>query len=160
MSTYVVLNYVTAPSLSVHIEICPCLSTARSSCRISRVRSLFALQPALDDRCLTPIRCTCACLGFLYSRDDTPTRKRLETLIGKLEHGHAVTYASGLAAIYAGLRFLSPKRILKDKCYHGTKCVGRKRLLGSRSNHRFACAQSNRRPVFRAPWRSQSAADH
>jgi cystathionine gamma-synthase len=47
--------------------------------------------------------------GFLYARDDTPTRKRLEAIIGKIEHGVAVTYGSGLAAIYAALTFLRPK---------------------------------------------------
>lgn len=30
--------------------------------------------------------------GMVYSRDDTPTRQRLETVLGVLEGGHAITY--------------------------------------------------------------------
>ncbi len=61
--------------------------------------------------------------ALVYGRNDTATRRRLETVLGALEGGHAVTYASGLAAVYAALRHLRPKRVAIDRGYHGTHLV-------------------------------------
>jgi cystathionine gamma-synthase len=61
--------------------------------------------------------------GLVYGRNDTATRRRLETVLGVLEGGHAVTYASGLAAAYAALRHLRPKRVAIDRGYHGTHLI-------------------------------------
>lgn len=61
--------------------------------------------------------------GLVYGRDDALTRRRLEAVLGALEGGHAVTYASGLAAVYAALRHLRPRRVAIDRGYHGTHLV-------------------------------------
>jgi cystathionine gamma-synthase len=61
--------------------------------------------------------------ALIYGRNDTATRRRLELVLGQLEGGHAVTYASGLAAVYAALRHLRPKRVAIDRGYHGTHMV-------------------------------------
>jgi len=61
--------------------------------------------------------------GLVYARNDTATRRRLEAVLGALEGGHAVTYASGLAAVYAALRHLRPRRVAIDRGYHGTHDV-------------------------------------
>jgi cystathionine gamma-synthase len=58
--------------------------------------------------------------GFAYSREDQPTRKRLETILGLLEHGIAVTYPSGQAAAAAILAQWKPQRIAIDRGYFGT----------------------------------------
>lgn len=49
--------------------------------------------------------------GLLYSRFDQPTRQRLEAVLGALDGGHAVTYASGLAAATAAISVLTPRRV-------------------------------------------------
>jgi len=56
-----------------------------------------------------------------YSRDIAPSRKRLETLLGAVCGGHAVTYGSGLAAIAGLVQHTKPKAILVDAGYHGTR---------------------------------------
>jgi cystathionine gamma-synthase len=61
--------------------------------------------------------------GLVYSRGDHPTRLRLEAVLGALEGGHAVTYASGLAAFAALLHHLRPKRVAIEGGYHGTHAV-------------------------------------
>ena len=61
--------------------------------------------------------------ALVYGRNDTATRRRLEVVLGALEGGHAVTYASGLAAVYAALRHLRPRRVAIDRGYHGTHLV-------------------------------------
>ncbi len=58
--------------------------------------------------------------GWVYSRNDHPTRRRLETVLGALEGGHAIVYASGLAAFNALLHHLRPKRVAIGRGYHGT----------------------------------------
>lgn len=58
--------------------------------------------------------------ALVYSRNETATRRRLEAVLGALEGGHAVTYASGQAAAYAALRYLRPGRVAIDRGYHGT----------------------------------------
>ena len=59
--------------------------------------------------------------GLVYSRNDQPTRRRLEAVLGALEGGHAVTYASGQAAVTAVLLHLRPRRVaIRPGGYHGT----------------------------------------
>ncbi len=59
--------------------------------------------------------------GFVYARNDQPTRRRLEAVLGALEGGHAVTYASGQAAAMAALLHLRPRRVaIARGGYHGT----------------------------------------
>jgi cystathionine gamma-synthase len=58
--------------------------------------------------------------GFAYSREDQPTRKRLEAIFGQLEHGVAVTYPSGQAAATAVLTHWKPRRVAIDRGYFGT----------------------------------------
>ncbi|KAJ3259944.1 hypothetical protein HK103_001454 [Boothiomyces macroporosus] len=57
----------------------------------------------------------------VYSRMSTDTRDRLETVLGALENGYAVTYSSGLASIFALFEYFQPKTILMNKeGYHGS----------------------------------------
>ena len=60
---------------------------------------------------------------FVYSRDGQPNVVRVEVLLGVLEGGHAVAYASGVSAILAALLHWLPKRIAVDGGYHGTHAV-------------------------------------
>ncbi|KNC99947.1 uncharacterized protein SPPG_05320 [Spizellomyces punctatus DAOM BR117] len=60
----------------------------------------------------------------VYSREGTETRDRLETVLGALEGGHAVTYTTGLAAITAAINHVQPSRIVTSReGYHGTHGV-------------------------------------
>ena len=47
--------------------------------------------------------------SLIYSREEIPTRKRVEKVIGEMEGGHAVCYSSGLAAIQAMINFYRPE---------------------------------------------------
>jgi cystathionine gamma-synthase len=49
--------------------------------------------------------------GLVYSRADQPTRQRLEAVLGALEGGEAVTYASGQAATMAALLHFKPRQV-------------------------------------------------
>ncbi|KAI8608106.1 Cys/Met metabolism PLP-dependent enzyme-domain-containing protein, partial [Chytriomyces sp. MP71] len=61
---------------------------------------------------------------LVYSRMATTTRDRVESVLGALDHGHAVTYASGLAAIHAAFVFFNPSRIFMARAgYHGSHGV-------------------------------------
>jgi len=55
----------------------------------------------------------------IYSRYSQNVTIRVEKVIGALHDGHAITYASGLAAAYAALVHLKPKRIAITEAYHG-----------------------------------------
>lgn len=57
---------------------------------------------------------------MVYSRIDAPGRARAEALVSELEGGHAVLYASGLAALWAAMVFYTPARLVLDAGYHGT----------------------------------------
>jgi len=60
--------------------------------------------------------------GFVYSRSSQPTRSRVEQVLGALEGGIALTYASGLAAETAVLNHVKPKTLIFIGVgYHGTK---------------------------------------
>ena len=57
-----------------------------------------------------------------YSRDDgTPTWEALEQLVGGLESGHSVAFASGMAAIAAVFDqvHVGATVVLPDDCYQG-----------------------------------------
>ncbi|HET8540468.1 MAG TPA: PLP-dependent aspartate aminotransferase family protein [Anaeromyxobacter sp.] len=59
--------------------------------------------------------------GLVYARADHPTRRRLEAVLGALEGGHAVVYASGQAAATAALQHLRPRRVaIARGGYHGS----------------------------------------
>ena len=62
--------------------------------------------------------------GLVYSRAEQPTRRRLEAVLGALEGGEAVVYASGQAATTAALAFLHPRRVaIARGGYHGTQAA-------------------------------------
>ncbi|RUP48118.1 hypothetical protein BC936DRAFT_144941 [Jimgerdemannia flammicorona] len=56
----------------------------------------------------------------IYSRESTNNRDRLEIVLGTLNEGHSVTYASGLAAGFAAVIHLRPNRVAIRGGYHGT----------------------------------------
>jgi cystathionine gamma-synthase len=59
--------------------------------------------------------------ALVYARNDQPTRRRLEAVLGALDGGHAVTFASGQAAATAALLHLRPRRVaIATGGYHGT----------------------------------------
>jgi cystathionine gamma-synthase len=59
--------------------------------------------------------------GLSYARTEQPTRRRLEAVLGALEGGEAVVYASGQAAATAALLHLRPRRVaIARGGYHGT----------------------------------------
>lgn len=59
--------------------------------------------------------------GLVYARNEQPTRRRLEAVLGALEGGSAVVYASGQAAATAALLHLQPRRVaIARGGYHGT----------------------------------------
>eukprot|EP00746_Dinoflagellata_sp_MGD_P083138 gnl/MRDRNA2_/MRDRNA2_33090_c0_seq1.p1 gnl/MRDRNA2_/MRDRNA2_33090_c0~~gnl/MRDRNA2_/MRDRNA2_33090_c0_seq1.p1 ORF type:complete len:447 (-),score=85.93 gnl/MRDRNA2_/MRDRNA2_33090_c0_seq1:101-1267(-) len=66
--------------------------------------------------------------GHVYSRISAPTRSRCEALLGAVEGtdsnpAQAVLYSSGLAACFAVLSRLLPRRIAIAGGYHGTHLV-------------------------------------
>jgi cystathionine gamma-synthase len=80
--------------------------------------------------------------GREYSRDDgTPTWEALEELVGGLESGRAVAFASGMAAIAAVFDQLAAGSIvvLPDDCYQGVAGLA------------AACAEKRRWSVQRLP---------
>ncbi len=70
--------------------------------------------------------------GLVYARNDQPTRRRLEAVLGALEGGRAVVYASGQAAATAALLHLRPPRVaIEPGGYHGTHAaIGALRSFG------------------------------
>ena len=60
---------------------------------------------------------------LIYSRIDNVTRQRVETLLGRLDGGTAVTYASGLSAATALIQAVRPRRIYSEAGYHGVKAA-------------------------------------
>ncbi len=61
--------------------------------------------------------------SIVYGREETVTRRRLEAVLGALEGGHAVTYASGQAAAHAALLHCHPRRVAIEGGYHGTHAL-------------------------------------
>lgn len=66
--------------------------------------------------------------GHIYSRETNPTRARCEQLLGAIMSApgapaHAILYSSGLAAAFAVLSHLRPRRVAITGGYHGTHAV-------------------------------------
>jgi len=59
----------------------------------------------------------------VYSRYTQNVSTRVEKVLSKINQGYALTYASGLAASYAALVYLQPKRIAITGGYHGCHMV-------------------------------------
>lgn len=60
--------------------------------------------------------------GRTYRRDSHETTERLEAVVGDLEGGGAVAYASGMAAAAAAIHHVDPRRMsLPDDVYHGVR---------------------------------------
>ncbi|KAI0082589.1 cystathionine gamma-synthase [Panus rudis PR-1116 ss-1] len=59
----------------------------------------------------------------VYSRYTQDVSTRAEKILSKVNQGYALTYASGLAASYAALVHLNPKRIVIRGGYHGVHVV-------------------------------------
>ena len=79
--------------------------------------------------------------GFDYSRAGNPTRQRYETCLTALEGGtHAFAFASGLAAIDAVIRTLSPgdQVVCGDDVYGGTFRLFERILRNHNIEFRFA----------------------
>lgn len=79
--------------------------------------------------------------GFDYSRAGNPTRQRYETSLAALENGsHAFAFASGMAAIDAIIRTLSPgdQVICSDDVYGGTFRLFDRILRNQNIEFRFA----------------------
>ena len=64
--------------------------------------------------------------GFMYSRDNNPTRQLFESTLAKIEQGVSCTaFASGMAAVNAVFQALRPGDhvLLPDDVYHGARFV-------------------------------------
>jgi cystathionine gamma-synthase len=62
--------------------------------------------------------------GRTYRRESHETTERFEAVIGDLEGGHAVAYASGMAAVAAAIDHVRPVRIcLPADVYHGVRAL-------------------------------------
>lgn len=60
--------------------------------------------------------------GRRYRRSSHETTERFEAVIGSLEGGHAVAYASGMAAAAAAITYIDPRRVaLPEVVYHGVR---------------------------------------
>ena len=57
----------------------------------------------------------------IYSRHTSTTRTRVERVLGDIQGGLAVTYSSGLSALFAIFESVQPKTIVISKGYHGTQ---------------------------------------
>ena len=60
---------------------------------------------------------------LIYSRVDNVTRQRVEALLGRLDGGTAITYASGLASATALIAAVRPRRVYSEAGYHGVKAA-------------------------------------
>ncbi|RAK80279.1 putative transsulfuration enzyme family protein [Aspergillus fijiensis CBS 313.89] len=58
--------------------------------------------------------------NYVYSREFAPNATRFESILTSLIGGHAVSYATGLAALTAALTLLNPRRIAVGQGYHGS----------------------------------------
>ncbi|KAH2176417.1 hypothetical protein KXV74_005838 [Aspergillus fumigatus] len=58
--------------------------------------------------------------NYVYSREFAPNATRFEAILSTLLGSHAVSYATGLAALHAALVLLNPRRISVGEGYHGS----------------------------------------
>lgn len=61
--------------------------------------------------------------AHIYSRHSAPNATRFESILSSLVHGKAVSYSSGLSALYGALTLLNPRRIAIGDGYHGSHGV-------------------------------------
>ncbi|KAI0307345.1 cystathionine gamma-synthase [Multifurca ochricompacta] len=61
--------------------------------------------------------------GHMYSRISQDVRSRVEQVLSKVNGGYAITYGSGLAAVYAALTLLRPRGIAIAGGYFGVHHV-------------------------------------
>jgi cystathionine gamma-synthase len=67
--------------------------------------------------------------GRRYRRSSHETTERFEAVVGALEGGHAVAYASGMAAASAILDHVRPRRVaLPSTVYHGVRHLVERRV--------------------------------
>ncbi|KAJ9113688.1 hypothetical protein QFC22_005997 [Naganishia vaughanmartiniae] len=59
----------------------------------------------------------------VYSRETAPNSTRLEAVLCKILHGKALTYSTGLSAIFAAYTWFKPKRVSIGGGYHGAHAV-------------------------------------
>ncbi|KAI8826713.1 cystathionine beta-lyase [Fimicolochytrium jonesii] len=57
---------------------------------------------------------------FVYSRESAPNLTRLEDELSVLTHGKAITYANGLAALFAVYTYFKPRNVALSPGYHGS----------------------------------------
>ncbi|OCF34906.1 hypothetical protein I317_05155 [Kwoniella heveanensis CBS 569] len=57
--------------------------------------------------------------GHLYSRETAPNTTRAEAILSEVIGGRALTYSSGLAALFAAYTYFNPKRVSNGAGYHG-----------------------------------------
>jgi len=77
---------------------------------------------------------------WIYSRSDTPTRARVEKVLGALEGGYSITYSSGLSAIWAILQHAKPKYHLKNSLCYAFRCTS---CFNRSFQHEFAMSLHN-----------------
>lgn len=65
--------------------------------------------------------------SHVYARDTAPNTTRLEAVLSAVVGGPCLTYSSGLAAFYALVAFLNPRRVAIGAGYHG--CHGVLRMM-------------------------------
>lgn len=70
--------------------------------------------------------------GRRYRRTSHETTERFESVVGALEGGHAVAYASGMAAVAAVVDHVRPARVYLPEVYHGVRMLFESR---ERSGH-------------------------
>ncbi|KAJ5167146.1 Pyridoxal phosphate-dependent transferase major region subdomain 2 [Penicillium canariense] len=58
--------------------------------------------------------------NYVYAREFAPNATRFEAVLSSLLKGHAVSYATGLAALHAALTLLNPRQISVGEGYHGS----------------------------------------
>ncbi|KAJ5676855.1 uncharacterized protein N7477_002488 [Penicillium maclennaniae] len=58
--------------------------------------------------------------NYVYAREFAPNATRFEAILSTLLKGNAVAYATGLAALYAALTLLNPRRVSVGEGYHGS----------------------------------------
>ncbi|KAF9892446.1 hypothetical protein FE257_001554 [Aspergillus nanangensis] len=58
--------------------------------------------------------------NYIYAREFAPNSTRFEAVLSSLLNGHAISYATGLAALQAALVLINPRRISIGDGYHGS----------------------------------------
>ncbi|KAJ9105567.1 hypothetical protein QFC19_003549 [Naganishia cerealis] len=61
--------------------------------------------------------------SHVYSRETAPNSTRLEAILSQILGGKALTYSTGLSAIFAAYTWFKPKRVSIGGGYHGSHAV-------------------------------------